>query len=301
MPSRRDADLVNRLRRHGQMRADQVLTLARQRLGIRRSVDPFDGNPRVALVTVNFATLRYLQLMLLTLGEQRDLSLVERIVVVHHRSREGGDDFLRELAARVPRMHLVVRRRGRSHAPGMRAGIRALRRLERSAPPDRRANTLLFCDPDVIFLDPHTIGAVAACIRGGAALVGEFRGPPTDPNIQASFLAVRRDVYARRDVMPWVSHGSPTLWLQRSVVAAGLETVHFPANHDGHLLHRGRGAVHAVRTTEPRHRYATAASHHAHYMGVPGGAETWAAVEARYAPLLADRAALLDHLADALA
>ncbi len=293
-------EVVNRLRRHGQMWTDQALTLARRRLSPPRAVEPFDGDPRLALVTVNFATLHYLQLMLLTLGEQDARSRIDPLVIVHHRSREGGDDFLRALAARVPRVHVVVRRRGRSHAPGIRAGIRALGRVERGTPPERRANVLLFCDPDVIFIDPGAVGAVAERVRAGAALVGEFRGPPSDPNIQASFLAVRRDVYARRDVAPWVSHGSPTLWLQRSIVAAGLDASHFPANADGHLLHRGRGSVEAVRTTAPLHRYATVATNHAHYMGVPGGAETWAETEARFAPLLADESALLDHLADAL-
>ena len=46
-----------------------------------------------------------------------------------------------------------------------------------------------------------------------------------DPDIQASFLAVRSDAYARPDVLPPVHHGSPTRWMQRSIARAGDLTV----------------------------------------------------------------------------
>jgi hypothetical protein len=98
---------------------------------------------------------------------------------------------------------------------------------------------------------------------------------------------VRRDVLHRRDVRPPVNHGSPMLWLQGDAVRAGLPVVHFPSNHGGHILHRGRSAVAAARAYTPWHAYATAPNHQAHFMGVPDGAAIWAAVEDRYANLLA--------------
>ncbi len=295
-------DSLNRLRRHAQMRADQAVTLARWRLARTRRPAPFDGDVRFALLTVNFASTRFLTLMLSTLVEQSSLDRVRRIVIAHHPSRDDDVEFVHALAAEVERVHVVTRRFGRSHAPGMRAAIRALDRFERTDPPERRANVLLFCDPDVVFRDPTTLEQLAAVIADGAAMAGEFRGPAHDPSIQASFLAVRRDVYARPDVVPWVSHGAPTEWLQRSVVKTGLPVAHFPSNVGGFILHRGRSSIEVLRTQAPRHAYATVAYRHPHFMGVHDGALIWAAVEARHAQLIdpANRAQLMDRLRCAL-
>ena len=113
----------------------------------------------------------------------------------------------------------------------------------------------------------------ATVVSADAALVGEWRGDRDDPDIQASFLAVRSDAYARPDVVPPVHHGSPTRWMQRSIARAGdLTVADFASNQGGFVLHRGRSAV--ASSTAP------------HYMGVPDGAGIWAAVEARLAPLL---------------
>jgi hypothetical protein len=67
---------------------DQAWTLARSKLERKDPVAPFDGDPRFALLTVNFSTTRYLKLMLLTLTDQNALSRVHPIVVVHNRSRD---------------------------------------------------------------------------------------------------------------------------------------------------------------------------------------------------------------------
>jgi hypothetical protein len=63
----RGADGRNRLRRPLEQRVDQAWTMARSRLEHARPVVPFDGDPRFAVLTVNFSTTRYLKLMLLTL------------------------------------------------------------------------------------------------------------------------------------------------------------------------------------------------------------------------------------------
>lgn len=267
------------------MLLDRAGATATKRWGPRPAVPGFDGSPRLALVTVNFSTTRYLELMLLTLAEQERLDLVERIVVVDNGSRDGGVELLRRLAEEIPRLHLVERRRRLTHGAGMRAGVRALDRLDADGP--LPANVLLFCDTDVVFRHPQALAAVAGAVaETGAALVGEVRaGANAEPDIQASFFAVRRDVLARRDIAPLVHDGAPAYRMQRSIWAAGLPVVNLPTNHGGLTLHRGRAGVEAAGRYRPRHEYAHVVGT-PHYMGVPGGAQIWAEVEARWAHLL---------------
>jgi len=129
---------------------------------------------------------------------------------------------------------------------------------------------------------------------------GELRrGLYPYPEAQASFFLLRRDVYARPDVLPFVHHGAPAYWTQRSLWRAGLRLADFPSNHGGYILHRGRSAVAATRTHRPWSSFATTPVYRPHYMGVPDGAAIWAATEARWAPLLApgEERALVDQLA----
>lgn len=293
---------IGAIRRHGAQALDQVAGSVWNRVGPRPGATPVGGDPRLALITVNFSTTRYLKLMLLTLAEQDDLGLLHRIVVVDNGSRDGGPAFLDRLADQVPRVHVVHRRHRLWHAPGMRAGVRALDRIDRAAA--HSTNLLLFCDTDVVFRAPAALGAVTgAALEHDAALIGEVRSPAGQaPDIQASFFAVRRDVYARRDVAPLVNHGSPALAMQRSIGDAGLPIVHLPTNHGGLTLHRGRAGVEAAGRLHPRHNYAKVPNDSPHFMGVAGGAAIWNEIENRYADLLAPSGedALIDHLAERL-
>ncbi|MET0627835.1 MAG: glycosyltransferase [Acidimicrobiia bacterium] len=288
-------------------RTDQTWAAARQRYGPRDEVALFDGDPRLALVTVNFSTTRYLKLMLCTLGEQRELWFLRRLVIVDNHSRDGGLPFLRALAARVPRVHLVERRHALHHAGGMRAGVRALTELERDEPADARANVVVFCDTDVVFRNPATLlDLSAALVTKDGAFVGEARQAPPrpHPDVQASFFAVRRDAMARRDVRPLEHHGSPAFAMQWSMLRAGLTVVDFPSNHGGYVLHRGRAGVEAAAAySVGAHARVPAARSEPHYMGVPDGPTIWAGIEAQWAPLLAPEAepALLEHLAERFA
>jgi len=300
----RGPDGVNRLRRQLEQRVDQAWALARSKLERSASVTPFDGDPRFALLTVNFSTTRYLKLMLLTLTDQDALSRVQRIIVVDNRSRDGGLPFLRALARRVGRVHLTEHRHFLNHARGTRSCVATLDRIERAAPAVPPANLLLFCDPDVVFVNRATLRDLGdAVAEENAAFAGELRRPPPDLDVQASFFVVRRDIYQRRDVVPIVNHGSPALWMQRSIWRAGLPVVDFPSNYGGYILHRGRSAVAAARELFPRHSYATADARHPHFMGVPDGSRTWAAIEERFAVLLRpeQEQRLVDFLAERLA
>jgi hypothetical protein len=303
-------DRVNVFRRRGEELVDQAWARTVHRLGPHQRVTPFDGDPRLALVTVNFSTTRYLKLMLCTLGEQSELWFVQHLVIVDNGSRDGGVPFLRELAAAVPRVHLVERRHFLNHAAGMRAGMRVLDRVEVADPPGERAGLLVCCDPDVVFRNPATLLDLSATmIERGAVFAGEWRGVPTSsvpvnahPNVQASFFVVRRDVMARRDVQPLVNHGSPAYGVQASMLKAGLRIVDFPSNHGGYVVHRGRTAV-AAATTYRVGSCAGVANREPHFMGVPNGARIWAEIEQRWASLLdpGAKGALLEHLASRFA
>jgi hypothetical protein len=298
--SRTRRDSLQTLRRHIEEVVDQIAALSYHRLGPRQRAAPFDGDPRLALITVNFSTTRFLKLMLCTLGEQSELWFLQQVLIVDNHSRDGGVPFLRALAARVPRVQLVERSHFLNHAAAMRAGTRTLGRIERRLRPDQLAEVLVFCDPDVVFRNEATLlDLSAAMIRNDAAFVGEARlGPESGhPDVQASFFAVRRDALARRDVQPLVNHGSPAYRMQASLLRAGLGIVDFPSNHGGYVLHRGRTAV-AATTTYGVGPYAGVANRDPHFMGVTDGARIWADIEGRWAPLLDpdSEPALLDHL-----
>jgi hypothetical protein len=300
----RGPDGPNRLRRHLEQRVDQAWTLARSRLEHTRSVAPFDGDPRFALLTVNFSTTRYLKLMLLTLTDQSALAHVHRIIIVDNRSRDRGVPFLRALARRVDRVHLAEHRHFLNHARGMRSCVATLDRVEAEDPMVTPSNLLLFCDPDVVFVNPATLLDLGtAVVAHHAAFAGELRREPPDLDAQASFFVVRRDTYARPDVVPLVNHGSPALWMQRSIGRARLTVVNFPSNHGGYILHRGRSAVAAAHEFFPRHSYSTVDYRHAHFMGVRDGPRVWARTEDRFAELLRPEAemSLLAFLAERLA
>jgi hypothetical protein len=273
-------------------------------LGERNLDVPWDGSPRIALLCVNFHTTDYLKLMLLSLARQAHLDLLQQVVIVDNGSAAGDEEFLNALQAPGSRITVVHNRKHRSHAGGMRRGLAALDRLEEPRPEHERSNLLLFCDPDVLFLRPDTLAAVAACFDDPAVShAGEMRTHLRPmPEAQASFLAVRRDWAARPSVSPWVNHGSPAWWMQRDLQRQGGKGARFPSNAGGYILHRGRSAVAATKTAEPSHAYATAPNASPHFMGVTDGAQVWAKQAAEYADLLApgSACAAARHVTDTL-
>ncbi len=168
----------------------------------------------------------------------------------------------------------------------MRSALRALRAAERGVA--KPANILLFCDTDVVFRNPDTLRALADRFADeDVAFVGELRrGLFPYPEAQASFLAVRRDWAERRGTAPWVDHGSPAYWLQRSIWKQGGRGDDFPSNAGGYLLHRGRAGVAAAQEHLPWHHLRAVPYSDPHFMGVPGGAQIWNEVAAHYADVI---------------
>ena len=222
------------------MLTDQGMTLLHWKLTRPPEVPAFDGVPRIALIVVNFSTTYYLKLMLLTLCEQKQLDLVRRIIIVDNDSRDGGKAFLRKLSNSVERIELVEHAYFLSHARGLRAGVAKLPKIEAHLKSTEQSNLFLICDTDIIFLNPDTLGRLTdVVIKSNAALAGELRyGVNVCPDVQASFFLLRRDCYFRKDIVPFVDHGSPAYWMQRSLWQAGLTLENFASNFDGYILPR---------------------------------------------------------------
>jgi len=284
-----DRTTIDKVRRHTQQRLDQAVALTAKRLGPSQRTPAWDGDPRIALLTVNFSTTRYLKLMLLTLAEQEDLNLLERIVICDNGSQDDPEPFLTELESHVERVTVTRNSHPLSHARGMRSALKALREVEKGS--DRPANILLFCDTDVVFRSPETLRALADRFKNddGVAFVGELRRHVFPyPEAQASFLAVRRDWAERRATAPWVDHGSPAYWMQRSIWEQGGRGDDFASNRGGYILHRGRSGVVAGQEHFPSHHLRTETYNNPHYMGVPGGPAIWSEIEQRHASLIED-------------
>ena len=243
----------DRVRRQIEERVDQAWTMSWHKFKHQGMGQAFDGEPRFVLITVNYSTTRYLKLMLLTLAEQYSLKLLKRIILVDNCSRDGGSNFLRELAERINIISVVHNRWFLNHAHGMRRGLRLLDLVEADAAATDSANIVLSCDADVVFRRRDTLSELARVfVEEGAALAGELRKQLYPyPEAQASFIAVRRDCYSRKDIAPWVNHGSPAYWMQRSIWRAELPVVNFPSNQGGYILHRGRSGVAAARLFFP--------------------------------------------------
>ncbi|MCU0943712.1 MAG: hypothetical protein MUE35_14365, partial [Hydrogenophaga sp.] len=63
----------DQLRRRLEQLGDQAAALGHRAVFGAPAVPAFDGEPRLAIVTVNYSTTRWLKLMLLTLSGQRAL------------------------------------------------------------------------------------------------------------------------------------------------------------------------------------------------------------------------------------
>jgi len=242
--------IVNGIRRLMGQKADQLLAIIYKQLK-PMPCEKFDGNVRFALITVNFSTTYYLKLMLLTLCEQNNLDKISKVIIVDNKSKDGGVEFLQQLSESVERIDLVKNNIVCTHARGVRVGIDYLDKVEVDA--EKKSNVLMVCDTDIIFRNNKTINELSTVFESSdAVFAGELRYSKTVcPQAQASFLCVRRDVYARKDIKPFVNHGSPAYWMQKSLWDVGLKIHDFHSNFGGYILHRGRTGVAAASKHYP--------------------------------------------------
>jgi hypothetical protein len=170
----------------------------------------------------------------------------------------------------------------------MRKALRAQADAERTTRLEDRVNIVLFCDTDVVFRDPSTLHSLGhAFAHSDVAFAGEMRRHLFPyPEAQASFLAVRRDWLEDPRTAPWVNHGSPAYWMQRSIWRGGGLGLDFPSNKGGFVLHRGRSGVAAAARFHPGHSYSRGVDARPHFMGVDEGARIWQETESNHHDLL---------------
>jgi hypothetical protein len=260
----------------------------------------FDGVPRVALLTVSFNTRELTKLMLLSLAEQTWSRDLNRVVIVDNRSSDGSPAFLESLA-RSARVSFAINSGPTSHGVGLRRAVAELEVLEAELPEAEQSNVLLVVDTDIVFLRADTLELCSHALRRDAALVGELQFDLGEPYAHPCCFFVRRDAYHDARVWPFVDHGAPALWLQRSLRCAGLRVMDFPLRSDGHIVHRGRGSIAGVNRLKLHHAYGNVRDT-AHFHGNPQGAELWQAVEARHVERLGPEndAAAIDYIAASL-
>jgi hypothetical protein len=99
---------------------------------------------------------------------------------------------------------------------------------------------------------------------------------------------LRSDAYHDARVWPFVDHGAPALWLERSLIGAGRRLVDYPLRSENHIVHRGRGSIAGVNRLELRHAYANVRDS-AHFHGNPDGAALWHAAEQRHLGRLGEK------------
>ena len=280
---------LNTIRRFLEQKIDQFFAVLWKHMRPLNSVE-FDGEARFALITDNFSTTYYLKLMLLTLSEQNNLDKISKIIIVDNNSKDGGVEFFQQLADSLEKFEFVTNHFISTHARGLRVGIKYLHKLERSI--EKKSNVLMVCDTDIIFRNKETVSNLSNVFeKTDAAFAGELRYSSTVcPQAQASFLCIRRDVYVRSDIKPFVNHGSPAYWMQKSLWDAGLKLHDFRSNFDGYILHRGRTGVAAAKEHYPLSSFAKVANNQAHYMGVENGEQIWKAAESKYSELLKNEA-----------
>ena len=262
---------------------------------------PFDGEARVALLSVSFNTHELTKLMLLTLAERAWARRLHRVVIADNRSSDESSRFLQGLAD-TGAIHFATNPGATSHGVGLRFAIEQLEARERELPPFERSNVWLVADTDIIFLRDDTLDLVRPELRRDrAALVGEMQFDLGEPYAHPCCFWVRSDAYHDRRVWPFVDHGAPALWLQRSLRGAGWKLVDFPARSDNHIVHRGRGSIAGINQLALRHAYAHVRDA-AHFHGNPNGEALWQQAEARHAPRLgaANDAAAIAFIAGGL-
>jgi len=291
--------IINSMRRRLAQIFDQVVAVVYKKIAISPTGIKFDGQARFTLLTVNYSTTYYLKLMLLTLSKQNNLDKLKQIIVVDNNSKDGSSQFLQQLNIRSKAIHVISNKWFCHHARGLRLGINALDQIEKKLTCQQKSNVLMICDTDIVFRNPETVSSLAKVFeRKQAAFAGELRySDHVCPQAQASFLCLLRECYERKDIQPFVYHGSPAYWLQKSLWKAGLYLHDFRSNFAGYILHRGRSGVAAAKQYKPLSSFTTV-NNQAHYMGVKNGKEIWQNIEKQHQELLKkeNQQQLIDHL-----
>jgi|GEM_PF-2103018 glycosyltransferase involved in cell wall biosynthesis len=279
-------EMVNKLRR----RMEQVTDYLAIRTFYKPcGVEHYDGDPRIAIVIVNFNTVHYLKLLLITLSESlyEYRRLIKQIVIVDNASRDGSKDFLNQFES-VQGISIVNNGKGLNHANGLRIGIRHIDETEKDIPKSGKSNYYLTIDSDVIIIRNDLWADIQEVIyQRSPDLLGEIQHDVGFPYVHPSFMLIKKWAYHREGIIPFINNGAPALYLQQSLRARRAEIVDFPVRKDGYIVHRGRGAIQGVQRYRRFHSYATVSGQE-HFHGNNQGGIIWDAVEKKHAEIIGE-------------
>jgi hypothetical protein len=139
-------------------------------------------------------------------------------------------------------------------------------------------------DSDVVAARPDALSAAVATAREhSAALVGEPQHDQWHADDRFGMYSLLMDLAVawQEQAGPFAAGGDPSLGLLVSAARLGIAMAPFPFTAAGHVIHRGRGSLAAVRAAGDRSHpfYEWAGDHHApHFAGVPGAGQRYHAL-----------------------
>jgi glycosyltransferase involved in cell wall biosynthesis len=279
-------EIANKLRRRIEQIADYLIVRTFYKpCGVER----YDGDPRIAIVIVNFNTLDYLKLLLITLSESLNecRRLIKKIVIVDNASRDGSKDFL-SLFESVQGISIVNNSKGLNHAHGLRMGIRHIDTTEKDIPISGKSNYYLTIDSDVIVIRNDLWANIQEIIcKKSPDLLGEIQHDVCIPYVHPSFMLIKKEAYHGKGMMPFINDGAPALYLQQSLRARRAEIIDFPVRKDGYIVHRGRGATQGIQRYCRFHSYATISAQE-HFHDNKQGRLIWETIEKKHAEIIGE-------------
>lgn len=208
---------------------------------------PEGDKARVAILTVNYNTVKYVSYLIFSLYRILGKNKFHKIVVVDNGSDDGSVPLLRALDSHGL-VELIVNRQQKYHGPALNQGMSHLARQNQSARYNQRVNYVWILDSDVIILKSNVVRhAISYLRRTGAVMSGEFEYL-TNPEGYATLCSLFLDpsLVWRVDIPPFHEDGAPALSMQRDIRALGLGVVNFPFSSRGYLLHLGSATLNQI-------------------------------------------------------
>jgi glycosyltransferase involved in cell wall biosynthesis len=204
--------------------------------------------PRIAVVSVNFNTAKYISYLLFSLCRIVGREKFGEIVIVDNNSTDGSREILRALQE-AGFITLIANDRQQYHGPGLNQAMRHLA-AEARRDEENRPDYVLILDSDVIVLRPTILDdLLPGVLKTGAGLAGEMEANEYVKGGYAHISSILIDPQQvwRRGITPFEDHGVPDLEFQRALVHNGIVRHHFPIRSALHVLHLWNGTLRTIR------------------------------------------------------